>query len=60
MTLTLTELQEYLKSNASEEDLIDVLQITSEDLVEMFDHKIDRHFEKILTYFGLDGSDDED
>jgi hypothetical protein len=60
MTMTLTELQEYLKSNASEEDLLDVLHITTEDLVEFFDSRIDERYDEVLTYFGLDENDSED
>lgn len=60
MTLTLEELKEYLKSDANEDDLIDVLEISVEELVEAFDHKIDLHFEKTLTYFGLDEDDTDE
>jgi len=58
--LTLEELKDYLKSNATEDDLLDVLKISIDDLVEQFDYKIDNKFEKVLTYFDLDNEDDDE
>ena len=51
--MTLEELKEYLKSNATEFDLLDVLDISIEELVEFFDHKIDAKFDSVLAYFDL-------
>lgn len=59
MTRTLEELKEFLKSNASEDDILDVLNITIEQLLERFDDEIDDKFETILSYFGLDDNEDE-
>ncbi len=58
--MTLEELKDYLKSNATEDDLLDVLKISIDDLVEQFDYKIDNKFEKVLTYFDLDNEDDDE
>lgn len=60
MTHTLEELKEFLKANASEEDLLDVLAITAEHLVERFDDVIDDRFDAVLEYFGMTPEEDED
>lgn len=57
MTFTLEELKEYLKANATEDDLLDVLNITVEELVEFFDHKIDNSFDDVLEYFDLNNEE---
>lgn len=60
ITHTLEELKEFLKANASEEDLLDVLNITAEQLVERFDDVIDDKFDTVLDYFGMTPEEDGD
>lgn len=57
--MTLEELKEYLKSNASEEDILDVLGLDVDILVEQFDYLIDEKFEEVLSYFDLEEDEDE-
>lgn len=60
MTHTLEELKEFLKSSASEEDILDVLNINVEQLIERFDDVIDDKFDSVLEYFGLTVEDEDE
>lgn len=53
MALTLTELQDKLK-NIDEISLMEVLEITSEDLVERFRHRIREKYEELAREFAED------
>lgn len=57
--MTLEELKEYLKANATEDDIIDVLGLTIDHLVEQFDYLIVENFDEVLSYFDLDEEDYE-
>ena len=57
--VTLEELKEYLKANATEDDIIDVLGLTIDHLVEQFDYLIVENFDEVLSYFDLDEEDYE-
>lgn len=53
MPLTLTELQEKLKQ-IDEISLMEVLEITSEDLVDKFKHRINEKYEELAREFAED------
>lgn len=45
--LTIEELKQKIKEQIPEVDLLDVLEITTDDLVEAFQDKIEDNYEKI-------------
>jgi hypothetical protein len=47
--LTLNELKERIIEQVSEEDLIDLLGLTTEELVEAFQFKIEDKYEVLLS-----------
>jgi hypothetical protein len=59
MALTLTDLQNKLK-NIDEVSLMEVLEITSEDLVNRFVDRIDQKYDDLVTEFDADNIDDSD
>ena len=59
MTLTLLELQERLK-RLDELSLLELLNITSEEIVEMFIDRIEDNFDQLVDEVDYDGEDEED
>ena len=57
--LTLKELQERLK-RLDELSLLELLDVTSEELVEMFVDRIEDNFDRLMNEVDYDGEDDED
>ncbi len=51
--ITLTELQEKIIEQVSEVDLIDLLGLTTEDLVYAFQDKIEDRFERLVSELEL-------
>jgi hypothetical protein len=51
--ITLTELQEKIIEQVSEVDLIDLLGLTTEDLVYAFQDKIEDKFERLVNELEL-------
>ena len=47
--LTLQELKDKMKENLSEIDVMELLELTTEDLVERFPDKIEDKYEQILN-----------
>lgn len=58
-SLTLKELQERLK-RLDELSLLELLDITSEEIVEMFVDKIEDNFDRLLNEVDYDGEEEED
>lgn len=58
-TLTLKELQERLK-RLDELSLLELLDITSEEIVEMFIDKIEDNFDRLMNEVDYDGEEEED
>jgi hypothetical protein len=52
--LTLSELKEKIKEQISEVDFIDLLGLTTEDLVEAFEDKVEDNITKISKELDLD------
>ena len=59
MTLTLLELQERLK-RLDELSLLELLNITSEEIVEMFIDRIEDNFDQLVDEVDYDGEDEDD
>jgi hypothetical protein len=59
MAITLEELKEYIKSNVNEVDILEHLNIDSEELVETFSDKIEDKMVKLIRELELT-EDDED
>jgi hypothetical protein len=57
--MTLEELKEYLTKNVNEVDLLEVLDISAEELVEVFSDKIEENFDRVLVQFELGEEFDE-
>jgi hypothetical protein len=51
---TLEELKEYLITQVSEVDLVDLLGLTTEDIVEMYHDKIEGMYESLIESLELD------
>jgi hypothetical protein len=51
--ITLTELEEKIIQQVSEVDLIDLLGLTTEDLVYAFQDKIEDRFDKLVSELEL-------
>jgi hypothetical protein len=58
-TLTLKELQERLK-RLDELSLLELLDITSEEIVEMFVDKIEDNFDRLMNEVDYDGEEEDD
>lgn len=48
MSRTIEELKEYISHNVDEVNLLELLNLTSEDLVEAFHDKIEERFDKLI------------
>lgn len=59
MTMTLEELKDYIAHNVDEVDVLELLNISAEDLVDAFEDKVDEHFDKLIIDLELE-QDDED
>ena len=57
--LTLKELQERLK-RLDELSLLELLDVTSEEIVEMFVDRIEDNFDQLVDEVDYDGEDEED
>lgn len=57
-SLTLQELKERLK-RLDELSLLELLDVTSEELVEMFVDRIEDNFDRLLNEVDYDGEDEE-
>ena len=55
--LTLNEIKQKITEQVSEVDLIDLLNITTEDLVEVFQDKIEANANYIIEQLELDEED---
>ena len=55
MTITATELKEYLTDKVPEIDLLELLKLTSEDLVLAFEDYIDANADKFIRELELEG-----
>lgn len=53
MTLTLEELKEYMAKQVSELDILELLDITSEELVEAFTDEIEEKLDSLVREFEL-------
>jgi uncharacterized protein YeeX (DUF496 family) len=53
MTYTLEELKEYISSNVAELDLVELLNLTSEDLVEAFHDTIEAKYDYLIKELEL-------
>ena len=58
MTLTLLELQERLK-RLDELSLLELLNITSEEIVEMFIDRIEDNYDRLLEGVDYDGEEED-
>jgi hypothetical protein len=58
--ITLTELQEKIIEQVSEVDLIDLLGLTTEDLVYAFQDKIEDRYDKLVSELELGDSTSSD
>lgn len=53
MTYTLEELKEYISGNVAEVDLLELLNLTSEDLVEAFHDTIENKYDYLIQQLEL-------
>ena len=60
MTATLNELKEYLTDKMPETDLLELLNITSEDLVIAFEEYIEANADRLIGELELDLSENAD
>jgi len=58
--INLHELYEKLIEQIGEEDLVDVLELTTEDLVNAFKDKIEDNYETLLEMLDLAEEDDNE
>ncbi len=58
--LTLPELKARLAASQSEVDLVEILEITTEDIVERFDDLIAEKFEELAALVTEEGEEDSD
>jgi hypothetical protein len=56
---TLKEMQEFLIDNVDEVECVELLELTTEDLVKAFPSKVKRHKNKFLEFFNEEGGYDE-
>lgn len=60
MSLTLTELREYLLNSYDPDDLLEALEISSEELLDRFDDKLVDNIDKFEEDFITDEEENED
>ena len=62
MAVTLTELQQNLHNRYSPDEIVELLDITSEELVGMFSERIDEKWDYLIKELDLedDGDDETD
>jgi hypothetical protein len=58
MTMTIEELKEYISHNVDEVDVLELLNISSEDLVEAFHEVVEDKFDKLIADLELEQDDD--
>lgn len=51
MTLTLAELKDRLLATTNPEELLEKLDISSEELLNRFEDKLEERYEKLITEF---------
>lgn len=59
MELTHEELKTLLKERVDEITLIDLLNVTSEDIVEAFDDIIEKRRTQLVNFLGIDDEENE-
>ncbi len=60
MSVTLTELREYLLNTYDPDDIVESLQISSEELLDRFDDKLVENIHKFEEDFITDEEENED
>ena len=60
MAVTLTELQQNLQSRYSPDEIVELLDITSEELVDMFTERIDEKWDYLLKELDMEEGDGDD
>ena len=60
MSVTLTELREYLLNTYDPDDIVESLQISSEELLDRFDDKLVENIHKFEEDFVTDEEENED
>ena len=58
MSLTLEELKEKLMDNYDPDDLLEFLELSSEEILDRFEDKVIRRFEQLEQEFIEEGIDD--
>jgi hypothetical protein len=58
--MTLVDLKEYIAKNVNEVDLLELLDISSEELVEAFSDEIEDNFDKLVYELELEECNDEE
>jgi hypothetical protein len=58
MSLTLEELKEKLMENYDPDDLLEFLELSSEEILDRFEDKVIRRFEQLEQEFIEEGIDD--
>lgn len=53
MSITIEELKDYIKHNVDEVDLLELLNITAEDIVEVFHDKIEEESDYLIKELEL-------
>lgn len=59
MAVTLTELQQNLHSRYSPDEIVELLDITSEELVDMFTERIDEKWDYLIKELDLEDGEEE-
>lgn len=54
MTITIEELKEYISHNVDEVDVLELLNLTAEDLVEAFHERIEEKCDKLIIDLELE------
>jgi lipoate-protein ligase A len=57
--MTLVDLKQYIAKNVNEVDLLELLDISSEELVEAFSDTIEENFDKLIYELELTDETDE-
>lgn len=55
--MTLEELKSYIAKNVNEVDLLELLNISAEELVEAFSDEIEENFDKLINDLELDNNE---
>ena len=58
MSLTLEELQDKLMANYDPDDLLEFLELSSEEILDRFEDKVIKRFEQLEQEFIEEGIDD--